>query len=64
MTASRLTVTMAAALELVAQGIAPRAAAAQAGVNRVALYAAMRRLRVGPRCPTCGRMLTRRTAEA
>ena len=63
MAAPRLSVTMAAALALLEQGHPPRIAASRAGVNLVALYAAMRRLGVGERCPSCGRMLKGKRAK-
>ena len=55
---SRLTVTMAAALELVAAGHPPRVAASRAGVHLVSLYDAMRRTGMGERCPCCGHIVT------
>lgn len=59
----RLTTTMAAALDMVADGHPPRAAAARAGVHLTSLYAAMRRLGIGERCPTCGHTMTKRRAD-
>lgn len=48
---------MHCALELVRDGATPTEAAERAGVTLSGLYRAMRRGKVGKRCPTCGRML-------
>lgn len=57
-----LTLTMAAALDLIRDGHPPRIAASRAGVHLTSLYAAMRRLNVGERCPHCGRTMPKAKA--
>jgi hypothetical protein len=50
---------MHGALELLADGVAPRDAALSAGVTLQALYRAMRAEGIGTRCPTCGKLAGR-----
>lgn len=59
-----ITTTMAAALDLVAAGHPPRVAASRAGVHLTSLYAAMRRLGIGTRCPTCGHTIRTKCRSA
>ena len=59
MTTARRSHLMHGALELLADGVAPRDAAIAAGVTLQALYRAMRAEGIGTRCPTCGKLETR-----
>ena len=51
---------MHGALELLRDGVAPRDAALSSGVTLQALYRAMRQEGIGTRCPTCGKLDTKR----
>ena len=53
---------MHVALDLLAAGVAPRDAAARAGVTLQALYRAMRADGIGTRCPTCHKLAGRTVA--
>ena len=55
---------MHGALELLADGVAPRVAAERAGVTLQALYRAMRQEGIGTRCPTCGKLDTKRLSTS
>jgi hypothetical protein len=57
--ATRRSHLMHGALELLADGVAPRDAALSAGVTLQALYRAMRQEGIGTRCPTCGKLTGR-----
>jgi DNA-binding CsgD family transcriptional regulator len=45
------------ALELVAQGLTPYAAAQQCGIKPPTVYAAIKRGEGKPRCPCCGQVV-------
>lgn len=45
------------ALELVAQGATPYAAALQCGIKPPTVYAALKRSKGKPRCPCCGQVV-------
>ena len=55
---------MHGALELLADGVAPRVAAERAGVTLQALYRAMRQEGIGTRCPMCGKLDTKRLSTS